>query len=76
MSLLLPIMIPKCFKVTLGCGKEEKSNHSGVVVVVVWWCGFITDYNTTLGLHWVTLGCGKKNIDNKNIGHKEQIIMI
>ena len=37
----------------------------GVVVwcggVVVWWCGgvvFITDYNTTLRLHLVTLGCG------------------
>ena len=27
--------------------------------VVVWWCGFfITDNNTTLGLHWVNLGCG------------------
>jgi hypothetical protein len=33
--------------------------------VVVWlWCGvvfflfFFTDYNTTLGLCWVALGCG------------------
>ena len=45
---------------------DLNSNHSGVVVVVVWWwwCGggggvvFITDNNTTLRLHWVTLGCG------------------
>ena len=25
---------------------------------VVWWCGFFTDHDTTLWLHWVTLGCG------------------
>ena len=30
---------------------KSKSSWSGVVV-------FITDYNTTLRLHWVTLGCG------------------
>ena len=40
----------------------------GVVVwwwcggVVVWWCGYFTDNNTTLRLHWVTLGCGNSHI--------------
>jgi hypothetical protein len=33
----------------------------GSGVVVVWWCGggggYFTDYNTTLGLCWVALGC-------------------
>jgi hypothetical protein len=37
-----------------------------VVVVVVWWwwwCGgFFTDYNTTLGLCWVALGCGNRAV--------------
>ena len=40
----------------------------GGVVVVVWWCGggggggFFTDYNTTLRLHQVTLGCGNNTV--------------
>ena len=29
--------------------------------VVVWCGGYFTDYNTTLRLHWVTLGCGNKH---------------
>jgi hypothetical protein len=28
------------------------------VVVVVVWCGFLTDNNTTLGLFCIALGCG------------------
>ena len=37
--------------------KKSKPPRCGGVV----WCGgvvFITDYNTTLRLHWVNLGCG------------------
>ena len=59
----LTLMIP-----TLGCIGLPKIKSSpvwwcggGVVVVRWWWCGglvFFTHNNTTLRLHWVTLGCG------------------
>ena len=61
---------------TLGClicRKIKSSPVGGGVVVVVWWwwCGgggggFFTDYNTTLGLCWVALGCG--NMHRVKIG--------
>ena len=46
-----------------------KNSKDAGVVVWWWWCGgggggvvvvwfFFTDNNTTLGLHWVALGCG------------------
>jgi len=45
----LTLMIP-----TLGCIGLPKIKSSPV-----WWCGFFfTHNNTTLRLHWVTLGCG------------------
>ena len=62
--------------VTHGCGitvialNQTNLYLPGVVVVVwlwwcggavVWWCGFLTDNNTILRLHWVTLGCGNDN---------------
>ena len=38
------------------------------MVVWWWWCGFLTDYNTTLRLHWVTLGCGNFSSSLKHGG--------
>ena len=49
-----------CFTFTLRLPWVTKNQIlPGVVVVVWWWCGFFTLNNTTLRLHWVTLGCGK-----------------
>ena len=41
-----------------GCSKVKNYNPPRCGGVVV----FITDNNTTLGLHWVTLGCGNKGV--------------
>ena len=45
--------------VTQDCGSTVVALDG--VVVVWWWCGYLTDYNTTLKLHRVTLGCGNKH---------------
>ena len=49
-----------------GCSKVAKSKDARCGVVVWWWCGgggvvFITDNNSTEGLHWGYLVCGNSD---------------